>query len=76
MVIYSAYQEIPKPQNQEASKMCRTIISAIIIIGMLMCAGCKKEGAAEKAGKKLDEAGKSLQDSAERAKDSIEKSTR
>lgn len=56
--------------------MCRAIISAIIIIGMLMCAGCKKEGAAEKAGKKLNEAGKSLQDSAERAKDSIEKSTR
>jgi len=56
--------------------MRRAIISAIILIGMLMCTGCQKEGTAEKAGKKLDKAGKSLQDSAERAKDSIEKSTR
>ncbi len=56
--------------------MCRTLISAIVLIGMLMCAGCKKEGPAEKAGKELDEAGKSLKDSAERAKDSIEKSTK
>lgn len=56
--------------------MCKAIVSTIILIGMLMCAGCQKEGAAEKAGKKLDEAGKSLQDSAERAKDSIEKSTK
>ena len=56
--------------------MRRAIISAMILVGMLMCAGCKKEGTAEKAGKKLDEAGKSLQDSAERAKDSIEKSTK
>ncbi len=56
--------------------MRKTMLATIILIGMVMCGGCKKEGAAEKAGKKLDEAGKSLQDSAERAKDSIEKSTR
>ncbi len=50
------------------------IIALIGLVSMLTFVDCKKEGPAEKAGKKLDETGKSIQDSAERALDSLEKS--
>lgn len=56
--------------------MRKAILPVLFIAGMLICAGCKKEGTAEKAGKKLDEAGKALQDSAKKARDSIEKANK